>query len=492
MRFLRQSLLGLFLLSLTLALLVYAGAMVRDAVQARLSDEPNVPQARERVFAVNVTLISPETVTPVLTAFGEVQSQRTLELRSAVGGPLMELDPAFVEGGRVEAGQLLGRIDPADMQAAMDRTESALMDAEAELREAQRAVGLEQDAQAAAEEQAALRQKAFERQSSLAERGVGTSAAVEEAELAASSARQAVVTRRQAVALTEARVDQARTSLARARIAREEAQRRLDETEIRAEFAGQLSDVSVVAGRLISANEQLATVVDPDALEVAFRVSTQQYARLLGENGRLREAPVLAVLDLFGTNLHATGTLNREGAAVGEGQTGRLLFATLDAARGFKPGDFVTVRIDEPPLQQIARLPATAVNAANEVLVIGSDERLESVAVDVMRRQGDEVLVRANAIVGREAVSERTPLLGAGIKVRALRPAGANASSPAPPEDAATALLELTSERRARLVAFVEGSARMPDEAKQRILAQLSQDRVPAQVVERIEERMGG
>ena len=32
----------------------------------------------------------------------------------------------------------------------------------------------------------------------------------------------------------------------------------------------------------------------------------------------------------------------------------------------------------------------------------------------------------------------------------------------------------------------------MPDEAKQRILAQLAQERVPAQVVERLEARMGG
>ena len=37
-----------------------------------------------------------------------------------------------------------------------------------------------------------------------------------------------------------------------------------------------------------------------------------------------------------------------------------------------------------------------------------------------------------------------------------------------------------------------ESSTRMPAEAKERILSQLSQDRVPVQVVQRIEERMGG
>ena len=53
-------------------------------------------------------------------------------------------------------------------------------------------------------------------------------------------------------------------------------------------------------------------------------------------------------------------------------------------------------------------------------------------------------------------------------------------------------MVELTEERRARLVAFVEANTRMPQEAKARVLAQLAEPSVPAQVVARIESRMGG
>ena len=48
------------------------------------------------------------------------------------------------------------------------------------------------------------------------------------------------------------------------------------------------------SGRLVSANEQLAQLVDLNALEVSFRVSTQQYARLLDGDGRLRPRVVAA------------------------------------------------------------------------------------------------------------------------------------------------------------------------------------------------------
>lgn len=485
MRFLRRSLTGLFLMAVTLGLLAFAGVQVRDAVQDRMAQEPRSFEQSERVFAVNVVPAEFETITPVITAFGEIESRRTLEIRSAVAGRVIEIAPEFVEGGTVTEGQVLVRLDPTDAESVLERVQSDIVDAKAEQREAERALVLARDELAAAQDQANLRDRAFQRQRDLEERGVGTAAAVEVAELAAGQARQAVLSLRQAVAQAEARIDQAATQLSRARIAEAEAQRRLDDTVITAGFSGTLADVSVVQGRLVSSNEQLARLIDADALEVAFRLSTQQFARLLNEDGTLRTANVRAVLDVFGTNLSAQGTLIRAGAAVGDGQTGRLLFATLDSAAGFRPGDFVTVQIDEPPLDRVARLPATALNAAGEVLVLVEEDRLDVVSVDLLRRQGDDVLVRAENLRGREVVAERTPLLGAGIKVRALRQSGmAETESPD--------MVELTEERRARLTAFVQANAGLPEAARQRILDQLSQGTVPARVVQRIESRMGG
>ncbi|WP_323763669.1 efflux RND transporter periplasmic adaptor subunit [Marinovum sp.] len=485
MRFLRQSLTGLFLLSLTLGLLVYAGALVREAVEARINQERRVPQARERVFAVNVVEAAPQTVTPVLTAFGEVQSRRELEVRAASAGKIVELAESFEEGGRVREGTLLVQIDPGDAELALGRVQSDRLDARAEQAEAESALVLARDELQSAEEQAALREKAYDRQRDLLSRGVGTAASVETAELAASSARQSVLTRRQAVAQAESRVSQAATALQRAEIALAEAQRRLDDTRITARFDGTLADVNATLGRLVSNNEQLARLVDPTALEVSFRVSTAQYARLLDTQGALARAPVKVTLDVLGSALVSEGVLVRDSAAVGEGQTGRLLFARLDLVRGLKPGDFVTVEIEEPPLERVVRLPSSALDAASRVLVLDAEDRLEEMQVSLLRRQGDDVLVRAQGLAGRSVVAERTPLLGAGIKVRALRPGAA--AAPVEPE-----MLELTAERRAKIRAFVEGNARMPDDAKARILTQLEQEKVPAQVVLRIEERMGG
>lgn len=474
---------GLFMAAVTLGLLVWAVQMIGGAVQTRMADSPAAPPARERVFAVNVVTAEVGTQTPILTSFGEIASRRTLELRAAGAGRVVALADDFEDGGAVQKDDVLVRIDPADAESALQRSESDLADAKAEERDAARGLELARDEVSAAQEQAELRARAAQRQIDLAQRGVGTTAASETAELAASAARQAVLARRQALAQAEARVDLAATRTARMQIALEEAQRRLDDTVLRAPFSGTLSETNVVEGRLVSANERLAELIDPDDLEVSFRLSTAQYARLLDERGAIQKAQVVVTLDVAGVDLEAQGRVTRTSAAAGEGQTGRLVFAALEAPVGFKPGDFVTVRVQEPALENVIRLPSSAVNASGGVLLLGPEDRLEAAVVEVLRRQGDDVLVRGD-IADREVIEARSPLLGAGIAVKPLRK---GAEVPKGPQ-----MLELTEERRAKLVAFVEGNKRMPEEAKARVLAQLAETQVPAQMVERIESRMGG
>lgn len=468
---------------MTLVLLAWAGNTVQSAVEARLGQEPRSFPQREREFSVNVLTLAPQTIVPELTVFGELRSQRMLDLRSATGGIVRDASAALVEGGAVTAGQFLLRIDPVEAQEALARIRVDVQDAQAELRDAERALVLGQDELAAARAQAALRDQALARAVDLQARGVGTTAAVEDAELAASSAAAAVLTRRQSIASAEARIDQATTRLARVQIDLTEAERNLAETEISAAFDGTLSDVTISPGGRVTANELFARLVDPTALEVAFRVSTSQYARLLDAAGNLSDAPVTVALDASGVNLTALGRTTREGASVGTGQTGRQLFAQIDSAPGFRPGDFVTVRIAEPALNNVALLPATAVGSDQMILTVDEDDRLQPVPVDVLRRQGDDVIIAAAGLAGLTVVMERSPLLGAGIKVRPIRP-GLVAEQTVPQ------MISLDADRRARLIAYVSEGP-MPDDVKARIIAQLEQDQVSSETVERLESRMG-
>lgn len=489
MRFLTRSLLGLFLLAVTIALLAVAGVTLKSAIDIRNAEGGASRPAGERVFTARVVTLRPQRIEPEMTAFGEVRSRRQLELRAAAAGKIVELAPDFADGAVVEAGQLLVRIDPADAQSALDFARTDMREAEAEARDADRALDLARDDLAAAEAQEALRAQALERQRGIAGRGLGVAADLEAAELAMSNAVQATLSRRQALAEAEARVNRAATALERGSLSLAEAERRLAETEVSARFSGVLSGVSAVTGGLVAKNEKLGDLVDPATLEVRARLSTTQYARLIDASGALLPLPVSATLDVFGAELRAEGRLARVDAAVGEGSSGRLVFATLDQARGFRPGDFVTLHITEPALDGVAILPARAVGADGTLLALGPDDRLEAVAVEVLRRQGDDAIVRVGALAGREVVVERTTLLGAGIRVRPVRDDQAGMAGGATDQ---AGLIELSPERRAALIAFVEGNGAMGADAKAGVIARLRSGPVPAEMVERIEARMGG
>ncbi|WP_372837623.1 efflux RND transporter periplasmic adaptor subunit [Phaeovulum sp.] len=512
MRFLTRSLVGLFLMAVTVGVLAYAGFMVRSAVELRRNAESRPRPTQERVFSANVTTATRETLKPVLTAYGEVQSRRSLQLRAPSAGQIVELAENFEEGAHVTAGQLLVQLSTTEAERARDVQRAALADAEGALEAATRALAIAIDDLAVAEEQAQLREQALERQRTISENGFGTATANETAELASISARQAVLSKRSQLSQAQTQVDQARNTVERQTIALAETERKLADTRLVAEFDGLLAGVSAVEGGLVSNNEMLGSLIDPDALEVSFRVSTSQYVRFLDADGALTPANVEVVLEVAGTPVTALARLSRVSAEVGEGQTGRLVFAQIEAgAKGFRQGDFVTLLIEEPALEGVFELPAASVDAKGSVLALGEGDRLEEVATEVLRRQGDSVIVRADALDGREVVTTRSPLLGAGLKVRPLRPgattadpaaalaspmasAGAEGASAAGSRSADTGgeMVVLTPERRAVLIAFIESNAGMPAEAKARTISQLQEEEVPRVVIERLEQRMGG
>lgn len=488
MKFLSRSLIGIFLMAVTLGLLLLAGAQIFWAVQESQNDERRSRPANERVFAVNVDTLVPTTVVPIITSFGTVKSWRSLEIRASVAGKLSELSPEFRDGGHVDLGQLLYSVDPVKLESSVALVRTELAEAQAELADAKAAILLIQAEYEIVQNQHVLREQAMTRQQDLRDRGVATDADIETAALALSSSEQALLGNRQNLAQAETRVWRADIAVSRSEISLKDAERILAETSLHAPFAGVLSEVTAVYGGLVSANEKLAVLIDPAALEIAFRVSNSQFSRLLDINGQLQELTLRATLELENLPFTIDGKIERVGAEVGDGQTGRILYARLDSAGSsiLRPGDFLTVEISEQPLSDVAVIPATGITSDGRLLILGEEDRLTETTVEILRRQADTVII-AGAPYGQEYVTARSQQVDVGIKVRPLRQ---GLSGPETAETAET--ITLDDERRAKLIAFIEDNQRMPTDVKQRILSQLQEAEVPKDVVDRLESRMGG
>ena len=761
MRFFGRSLIGLFMVALTAGLLALAGSTFYSALEERFSKEVKKRPARERVFSADVLTVKKTNISPVINSFGEIRSNRTLELRAPSGGTIVMLSKSFEEGGIVAEGELLIKIDPADAQTSVDVARADLAEAEVQLVDARGSLQLSEDelsvdvaradlaeaevsfmdasgslqlakdelsvdvaradlaeaevqlvdargslqlskdelsvdvaradlaeaevqlvdargslqlskdelsvdvaradlAEAevsfmdasgslqlskdelsvdvaradlleaevqlmdasgylklakeeliAAENQLELKERAFTRQKNLKKRGVVTDAVVEAAELSVSTSKQAVLSRKQVFHKAEIQLEQSgnivnrrklnvsdaglsrreaiqkaklkleqsgnvvnrrklnladaglsrrdaiqkaklkleqsgntvnrrklnladaelsrreaiqkaklkleqsgnvvnrmKLNLANAELSRREsiqkaklkleqssnlvnrrklnlanAERLLSDTELYAEFGGRLAEVNVTSGGLVNNNERLAKLIDPDDLEVSFRLSTTQYNYLTDEKGLLIGSLVEVALDTMGADLKVTGTLTRESASVVEGASGRLLFAKLNEPVGLRPGDFVSVSVQEPVLKNIFIMPASAIGQNDTILLVNPDDRLEEMTVELLRRQGENVVIRSDDLDGKEVVSKYSQLLGKGIKIKPIRAKVAGEEVFSGPE-----MVELDDKRRARLIAAVEANAYIPKNVKKKILTALSKKKVRADMVERLEK----
>ena len=605
MRFFGRSLVGLFMISLTVGLLSFAGSSFYSALEKKWSKEVKKRPARERIFSADVVLAKMTNIVPTINSFGEIRSNRTLELRAPLGGTVVKLAASFEEGGFVTKGQLLLKIDPADAQTAVDvaradlaeaevsfvdasgslqlakdelsvevaradlaeaevsfmdasgslqlakdelsvevaRADLAeaevsfmdasgslqlakdelsldvakadLLEAEVQLIDASGYVKLAKEELIAAENQLKLKERAFTRQKDLKRRGVVTDAVVEAAELSVSTSKQAELSRKQAFHKAEIQLEQSgnivnrrklnvsdaelsrREAIQKAKLKLEQssnlvnrrklnlsnAERLLSETELYAEFNGRLANVSVTSGGLVNNNERLASLIDPSDLEVSFRVSTSQYNYLSDNNGLLIDSPVEVALEVMGDDLVVEGRLTRESASVVEGSSGRLLFAKLSKSTGLRPGDFVSVSVKEPVLKNIFIMPASAIGRNDTILLVNAEDRLEEMTVELLRRQGENVVIRSDDLDGKEFVSKYSQLLGKGIKIKPIRAKVAGDEVFSGPE-----MIELDEKRRARLIAAVESNAYIPKNVKKKILTALSKKKVRADMVERLEK----
>ncbi len=506
MRFLLRGLVGLALMAIMAG---FVGVGVYNLYGALTAEETARKRpARERSYSVNVAELRPTVVTPVTTAYGQIESWRTLQLRASSEGRLVDVAGKFRDGAEVSEGDLLLRIDPANAEFQFLDAEAALADAEAQKAEAEEAViGAEQEL-VAARRQLDLRRQALERQLQLKDKGYSTAVQVETEELGVASLEQSLSNRLQSVITARKRIERMDLTVKRAQLALEDAQRVLDETTLTAPFSGYLAEVDATLGRRVSQSETLALLIDPAALEVRFSLSTSEFSRLLDDSGSLVDAQVTVTLQLGGRSVEVPGHVDRAAAVVSEGEAGRTLFAGLDIGPGtvLRPGDFVRVDIQEPKLSQIAVVPAAAVTEDGRLLVVAEGDRIEEIQATVLRRMGNEIIL-ADVPFGMDYVSERLPQLGTGLKVSPRKPSESRREERAPevargggerPQrgprvseaGGAGDLVALEPERRAALIEQLNGS-NIPENRKARLLVLLNKPMVSKDLIERLEERRG-
>ena len=243
-------------------MLVLAAAGSTGLVLTAPKPEPELqPPPPIRIVA---TTAQRRSLTPVTRVRGQLQPSLRAELRFELAGRLVErrVEP----GQRVQADELLLRIDDGDLRDAVTRARARLSDEE-------EAVKRDRQLRRFVKEQLELSLREAERLSQLSRESLASASAYEQAQ------RQALLQRTE-LAQLDYREQTAEARLALLRAELEQVRRNLRRSRLTAPFAGAVNRVTAQVGDYVGPNAQVVELVRDDPLDLHLEITGEAAAPL--------------------------------------------------------------------------------------------------------------------------------------------------------------------------------------------------------------------
>jgi len=315
---------------------------------------------------VSVAVASRQSVPIYLSGLGTVQASYTIGIHAQVDGKLLEV--AFTEGQRVNAGDVLAKIDPRLYRAALDQAQAKKAQDAAQLVSAQKDLA---------------RSKALAAQSFQTE---------------------------QIVDQQQAKVDQLKAAIAADEAAIDTAQTQLDYTTITAPSDGRIGVRLVDPGNLVRAADQgsIATLTRLQPISVIFTLP----ARALDDvRDAMARGPVeVTAFDRDNARALGTGTLLLVDNQIDQATATIRLKATFENKdERLWPGEFVNARLLVETRRNVLTVPSSAVQRGPQGLlawVIGEGEHARAVPIEVGPTSGDLTVITAGLENGDRVVTD--------------------------------------------------------------------------------------
>ena len=374
----------------------------------------------ERVWNVTAQRVQLGNIKPVLKVFGEIVAGRKVDLRTFVGGEIVEASPNLRDGGIIESDELILRIDPFNYENAVDEAVARQTEASARHEELLAQRTQEENLFKRAEEQAILKQRDLNRAVKLAKAGHISQKTLDDKRLAVSMQQQSVEMRKSSLAIQEARLEQQEGAVKRSEIVVANAERNLMRTELKAPFRGFLNNVTAAEGRHLNVNDRIATLTDADQLEVRFHLSDQQFGRIVTSAGQLKGQDINILWKIGKKTLPFDGQIIRIGAEISQIAGGVSVFAavaTPSVDSILRPGAFVQVQLADRPYENVVRLSENVLYNGNIVYII-VDGRLEPRPVETIGNIGGDVIIGNGLKTGDVVLTTWFAEAGPGTRVQ--------------------------------------------------------------------------
>lgn len=398
---------------LALAILSFAGLK---------ATKPEVPQrpTQERVWPVNVAEVKVTDYQPSLNLYGRTTAGRSVELRTLVAGEVIETGEGLRNGGIVQKGDVLLRVDPFEYEGALVEANAKLAEARARFHEIKAGIQSEEDALRRARDQLEIARRDLARAEPLVEKGTVSKQAADQRRMTVSEREQNLDLRKNNLDIQEAKAEQQRAVIDQLEWRVRQAERNLSDTVLKAPFDAYVTGVTAELGKILGANDQVATLFDRDWVEVRFILTNAQYGRIVSAHGDVTGRIVNVLWHIGDEPVRYEAAIERVAAEIAADSGGVEVFARILNPREpvpLRPGAFVEVHMTDKLYSNVVRLPQTALYGGDTVYVV-QDERLTARKVELVGAAKADILVRGNLKAGDAVMTSRLSKAEAGLRVR--------------------------------------------------------------------------
>lgn len=372
-------------------LLVVTVMTIQHRIEAQAARPAAVKKIAPQHPAVSVVTVQSGSYNAQVTAFGEASPHFELTLTAQVAGQVDRLASNFEAGYKLKKGDAIVFLEGSDYQAQVAAAKKNLSDA--------RLILLE-------EEREALQAKAEWDASGM--KGEPASA---------------LVLRQPQLAAAKAAVTKAEADLVSAR-------KNLNKTRILAPFDALVVQRHISPGSYLQAGTPVATLYSTDRVDIAVSLSAEDWAKL-PEATVLNSGQWPVALSHAQNGRKWGGRILRAEHHLDAGTRQRGLILALDhpldSDPSLLPGTFVKATIPGRRLENLWKLPGSALSQKGEIWYVQADNTLSSFSAKPLFNDGDDIYVSVpDTLKGREQKVLVHPLNSylVGMRVKPVQEAG--------------------------------------------------------------------
>ena len=372
---------------------------------ASFKKPPAKNEITEKVHTVKASQITKSDHLIYLEGYGIIQSSETVKVSSEISGIVTFINPNLEKGLTINKDEILFKIQEDDYKLAVKREKNRIQTIEAQIKELKTDISFSQKSLGLLQKQLNLAKNDLNRQEALLAKGIGSIVTKEAVEQAYIRSESSVLTNKQRIASSEAKINTLRNQIDEARVLMELNQNNLEKCTVKSPAKLRVISKSIEKGQLASPGMTLTVLENDENLEIPVMISGPDLVKWLNfdkQKNNIFTSLNKTVADIYWTEsknnkILAKGLLTRIENYDSGNRMAKGLVQITNINDTVAPGMFCRVKIAGKKLKNVFKVPRVSLNQNSELMII-IDDRLQFSKVSEVYDEGDFIYVSSEQL----------------------------------------------------------------------------------------------